>query len=65
MAIIKCNYYQKIGCEALSHDNKAVRSYWIDHAGRGMMQVYCCPECAKIVEAIEPTFGSAIIQNND
>lgn len=63
--MIKCNYYKKIGCEALSHDKKAVKSYWINHAERGLMHVYCCPECSKIVEEIEPRFVSSIIQNNN
>lgn len=63
--MITCNYYKKIGCESLSHDKKAVRSYWIDHGGRGMMQVYCCEECSKVVDETEPTFGSSIIQNNN
>lgn len=63
--MIKCNYYNKIGCDALSHDEKATMAYWINHAGRGLMHVYCCPECAKIVEAIEPKSCSSIIQNNN
>lgn len=61
---IKCNYYNKIGCEALAHDQNATRAYWISHGGRGLMQVYCCPECAKIVEATEEKCSSSIITNN-
>lgn len=63
--MITCNYYKKIGCNELSHDNKAVKSYWINHGGRGLMQVFCCAECAKIVEEIEPKVCSSIIQNNN
>ena len=63
--MITCNYYKKIGCEKLAHNEKAVRSYWINHGGSGLMHVFCCPECAKIVEAVEPKFGSSIIQNNN
>ena len=63
--MIKCNYYQKIGCDALAHDEKATRYYWINHGGRGLMNVYCCPECSKIVEATEVRCGSGIIQNNN
>lgn len=62
--MIICNYYQKIGCESLAHNEKAVKSYWINHGNKGLMHVSCCPECAKIVETIEPKFGSSIIQNN-
>lgn len=64
MPPIKCNYLKKIGCEALSHDHEATKSYWISHAGRGLMQVYCCSECSKIVEETEKLFGSSVIANH-
>lgn len=63
--MMKCNYYQKIGCDALAHDKEATMAYWINHGGRGLMHVYCCEECAKIVEATEPKVSSAKIQNNN
>ena len=65
MATLKCNYYNKIGCEALAHDQKATMAYWINHGGRGLMQVYCCPDCAKIVKEIEEVSCSSIITNNN
>lgn len=65
MATLKCNYYDKIGCEALSHNKKATMSFWINHGGRGLMKVYCCPDCAKIVKEIEVCYGSSTIINNN
>lgn len=63
--MIPCNYYNKIGCKALAHKEptKSVMAYWIDH-GNGLMQVYCCEECAKIVEATEDKAGSSVITSN-
>lgn len=64
MARIKCNYFKKIGCEALSHDRNATKSYWISHNGSGLMKVYCCTECSKIVEETDKLFGSSVIVNH-
>jgi hypothetical protein len=64
MTAIKCNYFKKIGCEALSHDQNATKSYWISHAGSGLIHVYCCPECSKIVEKTDKLFGSSVIANH-
>ena len=63
--MIPCNYYKKIGCSTLEHKEptKAIRAYWINH-GSGLMHVYCCDECAKIVEATDCECSSGIITNN-
>ena len=63
--MIKCNYYEKIGNNVLAHKEpkKSVKSYWIDH-GKGLMNVCCCEECAKIVEATESRVYSSVITEN-
>lgn len=63
--MIICNYFKKIGCESLSHNEKAVKSYWISHGGSGLMHVFCCPDCARIVEETDSISCSSIIQNNN
>lgn len=63
--MIKCNYYNKIRCGALVHneDKKAVKSLWLSHGGSGLMLVNCCEECAKIANETDNIVCESMICN--
>lgn len=66
MAVLKCNYFQKVGCDALVHDAKATRSVWLSHNGGGLMNVHCCDECYGIINQIDSVVSeSAINEKKD
>ena len=62
----KCNYFNKVGCDALIHDAQATRSVWLSHNGSGLMQVACCEDCYNIIKRIDDVVSeSTIIDKKD